>query len=133
MRMSSRLSDVLFLDDNPERGGFFVSHVPNTVWVSTAEKCIECLALDKKWDQVLLDHDLGNEIFRDSSREDTGMEVVRWIVKNKPKHLKDTTFIIHTHNYPAGVRMREELVAAGYNAICMPFASIKAMIEGEKK
>ena len=54
------------------------------------------------WDEVHLDHDLGGEIYVDSSRPDCGMEVVRWLCASRRDRFEKTLFIIHSHNAEAG-------------------------------
>lgn len=115
--------NVLFLDDNPVRRKMFRSEVPYAKIVETSAECINALCDslcqdDEDFDFVLLDHDLGGEIYVDSNREDTGMEVVRWIVENKPVIGK---IIVHSHNVPASNRMVRALKNAGYKTSQIPF------------
>src|SRR5271166_6168800 len=93
-------SRVLFLDDDPDRARSFLGRNPQAVWVQTATECIARLA--ESWDQVHLDHDLGGEIFVDSSREDCGMEVVRWLCSQPIDPMPNTWFFVHSHNAEAG-------------------------------
>jgi len=110
---------ILFLDDNEDRWIHFKNVVDYDVaqWAQTAKECIHWLQKEK-YDQVCLDHDLGGEVFVDSDREDTGMEVVRWIVANKPQI---DEIYVHTHNQPAGIRMATSLREAGYSVTYVPF------------
>lgn len=82
---------------------------------------IELLKETKEVDQLFLDHDLGEETFADSNIENCGMEVVRWMVKNKPI-VKEV--IVHSLNAPAAENMVELLKSAGYNAIRIPFTNL---------
>jgi len=109
--------NVLFLDDNPIRRKMFLSEVPSAQIVDTVAECIKKLE-EEEWDYVLLDHDLGGETFVDSSRGDTGMEVVRWILEKKPKigHV-----VVHSHNVPAANRMISLLEDGGYHCWYTPF------------
>ena len=52
---------------------------------------------------------------------DTGMEVVRWIITNKPsiKHV-----VVHTCNTSAGPEMIKKLSENGYSVIKAPFVSL---------
>ena len=90
---------ILFLDDDPDRARAFLGRHPEAVWVQTAGECIARLA--ESWDQVHLDHDLGGEIFVDSSRDDCGMEVVRWLCSQPQEPLPNTWFFVHSHNAEA--------------------------------
>ena len=75
---------TLFLDDDPHRITIFRNTDKKAIVVMTAKDAIRQLKKVGIWDRVFLDHDLGGEAFVNSSRKDTGMEVVRWIVSNRP-------------------------------------------------
>ena len=117
--MENTVRRILFLDDNYERGRRFLASYPDAVWVEHADECIELLS--QPWDEVWLDHDLGGEMFVDSRRDDCGMEVIRHIVENQPEHLRQTRFIIHSHNDEASPLMAETLREAGYDCIERPY------------
>ena len=110
---------TLFLDDDPDRAERFSRIYPHASWVATSSDCIEMLS--QKWDIVSLDHDLGGETYVDSEREDCGMEVVRWLSENKPEHLQNTHFIVHSMNADAALDMLNALKTAGYNCTYRPF------------
>ncbi len=96
------MNRVLFLDDNNERCErakiLYDGH--ELTIVKTAKETIDKLA-ENEYDLVSLDHDLGNEVYVDSGRKDSGMEVVRWILANKPII---PVILIHSWNLPARVR-----------------------------
>ncbi len=110
---------ILFLDDDPDRARAFLHRTPEAVWVQTAEDCIA--RLEDVWDQVHLDHDLGREVFVDSSRPDCGMEVVRWLCNESCARFEKTLFIIHTYNAEAGETMVRSLRENQYQAVYRPF------------
>ena len=110
---------ILFLDDDRSRVKTFLDNYPDAVCVYTAEECIE--QLQHQWNTVYLDHDLSGECFVDSARNDTGMEVVRYITSNSLIHLRDTEFIIHSLNMKAADLMVNELTQAGYRCSYTPF------------
>ena len=110
---------ILFLDDDPSRADTFLALHPGAVWVETTPECVEQLA--NNWNEIYLDHDLGGEMWVDPGREDCGMEVVRIIAELRPKHLKNTRFIIHSHNYWAALDMVKILKSSGYRAVYEPF------------
>ncbi len=110
---------VLFLDDDSDRARAFLARHPEAVWVQTAAECIARLA--DSWDQVHLDHDLGGEIFVDSSRNDCGMEVVRWLCSQVQEPLPNTWFFVHSHNAEAADLMVRNLLQHGYQAVYRPF------------
>jgi CheY-like chemotaxis protein len=114
---------VLFLDDDHRRiaeirARMAVYRTDLTV-VETADECIAELA-GGRFDLVMLDHDLGGEIFCDSSREDCGMEVVRWLRRNGGEH---GAFIVHTMNPVAAAGMYLELSSMGYRVAQATFGS----------
>jgi len=109
----------LFLDDDPARAEAFLSENPVAVWVETVEECLVRLVED--WDEVHLDHDLGGRTFVDTSENDCGMEVIRWLCKEPRAHLRQTLFFVHTHNSVAGLLMVLQMRASGYKAEFRPF------------
>jgi hypothetical protein len=110
---------LLFLDDDSVRAEIFLAENPGAVWVQTVRKCVELLA--EPWDEVHLDHDLGGEHFVDLSREDCGMEVVRWLCLEPRPHLRQTQFVVHSHNISAACAMVIHLDVAGYRVEGRPF------------
>ncbi len=114
---------VLFLDDDPTRTKSFMSRVSphdlHVVTVETAVECIEHLA-SSTWDLVLLDHDLGGEVFVESSRPDTGAEVVRWLGENRGDH---GAFIVHSMNAVGAAGMFFDLQEMGYRVTQAAYGS----------
>jgi len=133
---------ILFLDDDPIRTKQFQHYFPDAVCVETAHDCIARIA-NHEWDIVCLDHDLGGEVFCNSNREDTGMEVVRWLKEQTmlmnidPKFAANFSigqFLVHSYNYTAVPIMVEDLQRAGYNADAISFgpflfSTIKLLIK----
>lgn len=115
---------ILFLDDSTTRTAAIKSALPMADFVVTAKEAIAKLA-NTHWDLVLLDHDLGGETFVQSSRDDTGMEVVRCICRNKPSIDK---IVIHSLNYPAASAMAEMLRSYGYSSSVVSFFNLKPWI-----
>lgn len=118
------MTRVLFLDDADWRHNIVLRKLPFAKAVYTAADCITALEEPEPWDFVLLDHDLGNDIYVDSARDDTGMGVVRWILKNKPVIGK---IICHSLNAPARQNMYLQLRDAGYDVDPVPFCSFDAI------
>jgi hypothetical protein len=113
-------SRILFLDDDPHRAETFLAWYPMAVWVQTSQECIAHLA--HGWHEVHLDHDLGGEIYVDPERSDCGMEVVRWLAAELREPLRETRFVIHSHNVEAARIMVQNLRQTGYEARYRPFA-----------
>jgi hypothetical protein len=110
---------LLFLDDDPARAESFLIENPSAVWVQTVPECQSRLV--ESWDQVHLDHDLGGKTFVDSTQNDCGMEVIRWLCAEPREHLRTTLFFIHTHNSLAGLLMVLQMRSTGYKAEFRPF------------
>ena len=116
------MTKTLFLDDSEERQEiaqkYFGKYWGDVTWAWTTKQAIQALK-QSSYDLVFLDHDLGGEVFVDSKREDSGMEVVRWIVQNKPQI---DTIVIHSWNLPAAKNMELYLRDAGYAVSRTPFS-----------
>ena len=126
VREPARAHRLLFLDDDPHRARVFLKDHPDAVWVTTVPECLARLA--EPWDEVHLDHDLGGQHFVDSKEADCGMEVIRWLCKEPRVHLKDSLFVVHTHNATAGRLMVLQLRAGGYQAEFRPFGLAPAKV-----
>lgn len=113
------MKTTLFLDDCPNRCKSFRSNFPWAIIVNDAESCIAELK-KQDWDEVFLDHDLGRTTYQDASDKNSGSEVVRWILKNKPKV---GLFVCHSLNGPARENMVMALRSAGYGVETIPFNS----------
>ncbi|KKL88073.1 hypothetical protein LCGC14_1928330 [marine sediment metagenome] len=112
---------VLFLDDNKNRidAAIKLFNGDDLFVAKAASEAILYLSNLDNLDLVMLDHDLGGEAFVDSDREDCGMEVVRWILRTKPKIKR---IVIHSWNVPASNVMVSMLGLAGYSVAYKPFA-----------
>jgi len=113
---------ILVLDDNDNRLKTYKYHLSgtNVTCVKTAKDCIEKLK-DNDYNFVMLDHDLGDEVFVDSNRPDCGMEVVRYLEANLTK---THCIFIHTANDYARNNMVGKLKSAGYNVVDSNFLHI---------
>jgi CheY-like chemotaxis protein len=110
---------VLFLDDYSMRLKWAAEEFEedDLVAVTTAAGAIMALDAYGPWDLVMLDHDLGGEVFVDRMRKDCGMEVVRWIVREKPEI---TEIVVHSGNQNAAAIMVWALKRSGYAAEYKP-------------
>ncbi len=124
---------ILFLDDNAQRAVLAYNRMSvedrsNTIWCTTAKEAIQTV-----WDyrdnltKVSLDHDLEGQQYMNTKREDSGMEVVRFLEKKarkEPKEFKKlegTLFIIHSWNLHAAPIMQKRLSNLGLNSVWIPF------------
>jgi hypothetical protein len=80
------------------------------------------------WDEIHLDHDLEGETLVDMNRQDSGMEVIRWLCNEPRPHLQQTAFFVHTHNFVAGLLMVLQMHERGYKAEFRPFGDDLAAI-----
>ena len=74
-----------------------------------------------KVDSLFLDHDLGGEVYVDSSREDCGMEVVRWLCNNHIDKEEVNNIYVHTMNPAASESMYHTLLEADLRVAVLPF------------
>ena len=111
----------LILDDSQERLEAFESRFPGTAAATTAADAITALAQPGGTGALFLDHDLGGEQDQDPASSESGMEVVRWIVDNKPRIKK---VYIHSMNLSAASEMQRRLCGAGYNVERIPYHNL---------
>lgn len=108
---------ILFLDDAKHRRDKMAQMVAPHHYlktVRTAKGAIAYLELAEYpdgWDLVSLDHDLGEKVFVPSD-EKSGMEVAKYIAKEKPPI---GLVVVHSWNLNAAKRMEAVLKDAGYN------------------
>lgn len=110
---------ILFLDDDSARAHKFFKVYPGAVWVKTVSECLEMLK--EPWDEVWLGHDLDGRSFVDSAENNCGMEVVRFVMRNRPGYLSNTRFVIHSKNQIAAPMMAEAFTTAGYKCETIRF------------
>jgi hypothetical protein len=90
-------------------------------WIATAKAGISTLQ-ENDFDVLLLDHDLGGETFVDTANENTGSEVVRWMLSPGNVVSAHTLIIIHSLNTPAATEMQRKLTDGGFtNVHRIPF------------
>lgn len=111
------LNKHFILEDNAGRIAFFKANYPQAIILKTAQAMIDALQTNY-CNRLFLDHDLNNEAFVDSNRADCGMEVVRWIVANRPEI---DEIWVHTANKGAAGLMWRVLTEAGYTVKVEPF------------
>ncbi len=96
------------------------------MWVKSVAECLPRLI--ETWEEIHLDHDLEGQTLVDPKREDSGMEVIRWLCKEPRPHLRQTRFFVHTHNFVAGLLMVLQMHDSGYTAEFRPFGHDLATI-----
>ena len=96
--------NILFLDDDENRGEMFCKIVGrlvrvNVIWVKTAKEAKDAL-MERHWNLITLDHDLGGKVFVPSG-DNTGYEVAK-AISEIPAYDNQTVFI-HSWN-PDGAK-----------------------------
>lgn len=82
-----------------------------------AESCITELKKGSLFHLILLDHDLGGEIYVDTAKKNTGSEVARWLTLNYDFKTLNTIVLTHTLNQPAA----QHIMALIPGAVYVPF------------
>ena len=77
---------------------------------------------EREYDLILLDHDLREEHYWSDEWDDerTGYAVAAWLAAH-PEAQRSAQVVIHSLNYAGAERMLAALVAAGFDAECIPF------------
>jgi hypothetical protein len=125
---------ILFLDSDPNKAAIIYRRMTeqqrsNTIWCSTVKETILTLKDYKHRLKIIsLEHDLNDELYMNTKREDCGMEVIRFFERlskdeKEFQSYKEIKFIIHTWNSHAGPRMEERLKKIGLNVILKPFGT----------
>ena len=114
---------VLIVEDDETRCGWFRRRLaPHDLDVTcdVGEAC-ELLA-ENEYDLILLDHDLREEHYYSDEPDDdrTGYAVAAWLAAH-PDSQPVAQIVIHSLNYAGAQRMLSALVAAGFDAECVPF------------
>ncbi len=124
---------ILFLDDNPNRAAIAYQRwskdrSSNTIWCTEAHQAISTLK-DYEIKEAHLDHDLEGRSFVNSSHDNTGMEVIRWLEKyDNLNKFSGTLFIIHSHNFPAAIQMVKRLQTLKLKVKCIPFGETEVIV-----
>lgn len=106
---------VFFLEDSPDRYAKFFKWIetkaekPNITSATDAGEAIKILEKSDHFDVIFLDHDLGGRIFVDSSEDNTGYQVAKFI---KKKGITYNQLIIHSQN-PQGANNIKNILPDG--------------------
>jgi len=112
--MTKKQTRIFILEDSEDRIAVFESlygEVAELVIARNADEGISMLN-GGEFDLVFLDHDLGGEVYVDSSEHNTGFTVA----KNLLKRDQHPIVIIHSWNYHGARNMERALVEGGYRA-----------------
>jgi len=118
---------IFILEDNAERISLFKQTLhkkfpkAEIIIKETAKEAKEILTPNSYWDIILLDHDLGGEIYVDSNELNTGYQVALHI---RDKEIKYGQCITHTQN-PVGGRNITNLLGCQH----IPFSELGVLIK----
>lgn len=121
---------ILWLDDDPNRTVTFSQRLSDedrgrTIWATSVKEAKKTLEeYGDVFDEIYLDHDLGEgSSHKDSRSEFSGMEIVRWL-ENQPKYkYRKAKVTVHSWNISAARRMTSRLEHAGFEVIQKPFGT----------
>jgi hypothetical protein len=121
-------SVIVFLEGSSSRAALQFSRMTEqnkarTFWVKTVPEALDMLTRYKsRLDIVSLGYNLNDEEYNHPAREDTGLEVIRWLEKQDSKQYSHVKFIVHSHSQFA-TKMASRLRIKGYRVIRVPFGS----------
>ncbi len=119
-------SIIVFVEGDPQRAALqFQRMTPadqnRTFWVKTVPEAIDMLTnYRERLDIFSMAYNLNGEEYNHPSREDCGLEIVRFLEKAEPEMYAQVRFVIHSWS-SAGVKMTARLRKKGYRVICAPF------------
>ena len=113
---------LLFLDDAPDRAAAFLAAHPGAMWVQTVEQCSACCS--SRGTRSISITTWAGKCWSITSGPDCGMAVVRWLCEEPRPHLRDTRFVIHTHNPNAACMMVLHLQVMGFQVQASPFGVV---------
>jgi len=132
---------ILILEDDGIRIGmlrkYFDSLGHDLTICTEAEEAIAALYDCGDYDLLFLDHDLGGESFVDSSRDDTGAAVARWLANEETiygqPYSRHVAIVIHSMN-PIGQRnILHILERGGFTfAKIVPFSQIARLMDNQQ-
>jgi len=111
---------ILCLEDNPIRIEAIKQLFKNQdiIIVDNVKEAKE-LSLLNDFKVLLLDHDLGGQIWVDPEEENTGYSFVKWLVENNL--CRNSLIYIHSLNPIGANKMLNYLLDNGYDGIWHPF------------
>ena len=117
------LRRVLLVEDDEVRCAWFRrKFAPHVLDVTCDVGQAVRWLLERVYATILLDHDLLEEHYWTDEWDDehTGYAVAAWLAAH-PEAQRSAQVVIHSLNYAGAERMLAALVAAGFDAECIPF------------
>lgn len=114
---------IFILEDNPDRMIAFKSTLKDHTIIHAVDvkEAKEKFDKNKPFDSILLDHDLGGEIYVDSDFWNTGYQFVRFLTTYRSEDIKNTQIIIHTQNPVGAENMLQLFIQENIQAKVIPF------------
>lgn len=111
-------NSCLILEDNPARYPYLVNlmfeltfpFLHKLVITTTAKSAVEELSREKKWNVIMLDHDLDGQVYVNPENLNTGYQVAKYIKEFK---VEFQLCILHSLNEYAVPRMQDVLKGCG--------------------
>jgi CheY-like chemotaxis protein len=117
---------IFLLEDNQSRVDTILNNWRSFTTVVHADSYYHALSkFDSSiaYDLIMLDHDLGGEIYVDISEDNTGTHFAKWMARNY--RFKDVPIIIHSHNPVGAENMQEILIDGDFtNVTQLPFGTL---------
>jgi hypothetical protein len=115
---------TFILEDDMDRVDWFRSTwSEHSSFVHAIDYATAILLLPPFPDMLLLDHDLGGEIYVDPNLHNTGSNFCRWLTRTSVP--RDLPVIIHSHNPVGSEFMKDILMKAGFSSVeRIPFGDI---------
>ena len=123
------MKKIFILEDNEDRIKFFKWYFKNpeyeVFYTKEVDEAKALFTINQPFDIILLDHDLGDEVYVDSNELNTGYQFAKFIVE---KDLSKSFIIIHSLNIVGAENMKAVLKTA----ILIPFPILsRGMSTGE--
>jgi hypothetical protein len=119
-------SIIVFVEGDPQRAALQFQRMTQkdqnrTFWVSTVPEAIDMLKnYRERIDIFSTGYNLNGEEYNHPSREDCGLEIVRWLEKQSSSDYSHVRFIVHTWDR-AGDKMVKRLRDHGYHVNYVKF------------
>jgi CheY-like chemotaxis protein len=118
---------VLIVEDDEVRREWFRGRLDACELTITCDagEAVRLLA-ENEYDLILLDHDLLENHYRSDESDDerTGYAVAAWLAAHRGAQPR-AEVVIHSLNYAGAERMLAALLAAGFDAQCIPFHHLR--------
>lgn len=115
---------IFILEDDPARITAFQFALVNhdlTIckWLGGPDGAIKRFDYSKQYDLILLDHDLGGQVYVNSDEEETGFQFVKHLGK-RPESW-DPPVVVHSWNPEGAKNMQKLLEENGWSVYLSPF------------